>query len=502
MINHKQIIQQKTEPQNTSVIWEDTSKDYPLLKTFRDGKWQTFTNDLTKETINSISKSTPIIIQAAIPDFEVEEKSAHIKDLIIGNKQELEYSLNSKENQPVFLSLYKEKSNAYLYHLLYKPDDTNYDRLHYYAYDNDYYYHIEINLNENNFDIYGEYVKRPVIKATIDSEYNITTTTPPYSLLETILGNFLNSPIRDEVYISTNIVSRLGRNGHNFSVKSNFHSSAWINNSYANYYVAESEHFTLGINTNCYLSGEIHSSMDDEDSRTTFKLIIGNDIAISPKQELFNDLWNEAAGKYGKYNRITGYYELNGLTDITYEQALTIYNERPSAGGYSKISKGRTNLPLNLGDYRAFAIQLQDFVSGNSNITIVKFKDNEILSFGNYSFSGARNLTKIDGIIRLYDNTPTYCFMDTEKISYIRFIVNGNYSLTFQWCPLLSYESIKFIVDNYENTSAVTFTVHPNTYSYLTGTAEPVADVGGTADKWKAIVTAATAKKISFATIS
>mgnify|MGYP004591027107 CR=1 FL=1 len=502
MINHKQIIQQKTEPQNTSVIWEDTSKNYPLLKTFRDGKWQTFTNELTKETIDSINKSIPIIIQAAIPDLEV-EKSEHLKDLAIINKEELkDILLNNKENQPIFLSLHKEINNTYLYHLLYKPDNSNYDTLHYYTYDNDYYYHVLINLNENNFNIYGEYIKRPVIKATIDSEYNITTTTPPYSLLETILDNFLNSPIRDEVYISTNIVSRLGRNGHNFFIKSNFHSSAWINNSYANYYVAESEHFTLGINTNCYLSGEIHSSMDDEDSRTTFKLIIGNDIAISPKQELFNDLWNEAAGEYGKYNRETGYYELNGLKDITYEQALTIYNERPSAGGYSKISKGRTNLPLNLGKYRAFVVQLQDFASGNENITIVKFKDNEILSFGKYSFRNIINLARIEGSIQLYDNIQTYCFLSSVKISYIRFIVMGNYSVQLQWCPLLSYDSVKYIVDNYKNTAAVTFTVHPNTYSYLTGTAEPIADVGGTSDEWKAILTAATAKKISFATTS
>ena len=35
MINHKQIIQQKIEPNNTAVIWEDTSGKYPLLKTFR-----------------------------------------------------------------------------------------------------------------------------------------------------------------------------------------------------------------------------------------------------------------------------------------------------------------------------------------------------------------------------------------------------------------------------------------------------------------------------------
>ena len=49
---------------------------------------------------------------------------------------------------------------------------------------------------------------------------------------------------------------------------------------------------------------------------------------LSPKEQLFIDMWNSACGTNGKYNTETGFYELNGLTDITYEQALTIYNEK------------------------------------------------------------------------------------------------------------------------------------------------------------------------------
>lgn len=54
------------------------------------------------------------------------------------------------------------------------------------------------------------------------------------------------------------------------------------------------------------------------------------------KKDLFVDLWNERCRRYnyqknltavhGKYNEETGYFELNGLTDITYEEALQIYN--------------------------------------------------------------------------------------------------------------------------------------------------------------------------------
>ena len=46
------------------------------------------------------------------------------------------------------------------------------------------------------------------------------------------------------------------------------------------------------------------------------------------KKKVFIDTWNTActsAGiRYGSYNEKTGYFELNGLTDISYEQALDI----------------------------------------------------------------------------------------------------------------------------------------------------------------------------------
>lgn len=68
------------------------------------------------------------------------------------------------------------------------------------------------------------------------------------------------------------------------------------------------------------------------------------------KRAVFIDQWNTACGIWGRYNEETGYFELNGLTDITYEQALSIMaagplidSLSPFAGGL--FSKIRTNLP-------------------------------------------------------------------------------------------------------------------------------------------------------------
>lgn len=45
---------------------------------------------------------------------------------------------------------------------------------------------------------------------------------------------------------------------------------------------------------------------------------------VRPPQDFINR-WNEACGKWGRFNEETGYFELNGLTDITYEEAVRIY---------------------------------------------------------------------------------------------------------------------------------------------------------------------------------
>lgn len=66
--------------------------------------------------------------------------------------------------------------------------------------------------------------------------------------------------------------------------------------------------------------------------------------------DTFVDLWNEACGTYGKYNADTGYFELNGLTDISLAEAKAIYNagQIRGLGGddfYTRRFTIRTNLP-------------------------------------------------------------------------------------------------------------------------------------------------------------
>ena len=69
------------------------------------------------------------------------------------------------------------------------------------------------------------------------------------------------------------------------------------------------------------------SSLPDKVQRA---LTPSDDFVLSPagnlsltdkaKLRVFVDLWNAACGQHGRYNEETGYFELNGLTDITYMQ--------------------------------------------------------------------------------------------------------------------------------------------------------------------------------------
>ena len=243
--------------------------------------------------------------------------------------------------------------------------------------------------------------------------------------------------------------------------------------------------------------------------------------SLSPKEELFIDMWNSACGAAGKYNRDTGYYELNGLTDITYEQALKIYQntEQTYLSQYStELFYGnpiiRTNICPNVNSNRGVWVRIDStaMFSGNNAIEVVAVSQSlntniSKWSFNNvnYMFNGCIKLKKIIGGIFNFgitaENRQRSVFVRCSLLN--RVLIEGIIvSLSFSDSPLISYESLKYLVDNAANTAAITITVHATTYSYLTGELEPTDVVGGTMAEWQQLMTDATAKNISFAKLS
>ena len=226
--------------------------------------------------------------------------------------------------------------------------------------------------------------------------------------------------------------------------------------------------------------------------------------AMRPIYEACGAVWNEE----------TGYYELNGLTDITEEEMLTIYAvfsdyKIEDINWKYAYTKARTNIcPKNATyaskSYPNFNGQRAFYYSA---IEVIKISDISTspdfgfaLSQGGNMFDSCGNLKRIIG--RLWvdkSNSLYYIFNNCSKLEDVQ-IYGLSLPISFSYSPLLNYASLDCLITNAANTAAITVTVHPTTYSYLAGTAQPSAEVGGTTEEWQALMTAAAGKQISFAT--
>lgn len=250
----------------------------------------------------------------------------------------------------------------------------------------------------------------------------------------------------------------------------------------------------------------------DNTLQTTDKTVVGginevNGKAVDAPTLALRKLY-EAAGAV--YNEETGFYELNGLTDITEEEMSTIYREfsgytlGDSPYKYYGI-KSRTNiLPVEniSGDTTFSRFNYAATFAQSKKLEVLRLCYNAVAVESTASmFNGCMKLKSIQGIIILHTSNDIgkSMFINCLSLKNVQ-IQNLTTSISFQSSLLLSYGSLSYLVTNAANTSAITVTVHPTTYSYLTGTAQPSAEVGGTSEEWQALLTTAQGKQISFAT--
>lgn len=211
-----------------------------------------------------------------------------------------------------------------------------------------------------------------------------------------------------------------------------------------------------------------------------------------------------------KYNEATGYYELNGLTDITEEQMALIYNESMRfpknspyiAGCYAKsnartlfgptisaiVSQNNSNCYEVFFDSKFEYVALSASGSGRSCSSLV------------YTFALSRKLRKIYFPLIVTDKTFNNTFSGCELLEYVLISDFRGGKLSFIDSPRLNYTSLRWLVDKAKNTTAETVTVHATTYGYLTGMTPPSEQVGGTSEQWTQLMADATARNISFAT--
>ena len=94
-------------------------------------------------------------------------------------------------------------------------------------------------------------------------------------------------------------------------------------------------------------------------------------------------------------------------------------------------------------------------------------------------------------------------YLGFPKLEYFHITIKKSFDV--HTSPLLTFSTMKYLVTKAANTSPITVTVHPDVYAKLTGDTTNAAASALTADElaqWQALVTAATAKQINFATVT
>lgn len=238
---------------------------------------------------------------------------------------------------------------------------------------------------------------------------------------------------------------------------------------------------------------------------TSADLSISSDNVLSltdmAKKRLFIDMWNTACGAHGQYNTATGFFELNGLTDITYQQALDIYNAGPLQMNVSKVfcTPIRTNLVYGLvADKGSISLQRTFNLVSIEVASVKSISDVYVITPTSFylAFFNCRKLKRILGVmdfskVNYITTSNRDSFANCLELEEIR-ITKLTYGYNFPDSPKLSLESVKYMVDNAANTGTMTITVHPEVYAKLTDTTDT---------EWHAVLTAAAAKNISFATV-
>lgn len=232
------------------------------------------------------------------------------------------------------------------------------------------------------------------------------------------------------------------------------------------------------------------------------------DLSISDmaKKQLFIDIWNKASGEWGCYNEDTGYFELNGLTDIDYDEALQIYTlsgHRTSSAASETIRgafsgspvaiKTRTVFPIYMGGGDGH-LNLEGLLSGNDKIEVIRFVDNNLNStiagIGGFA-DNALSLREVYGNLIIPDieisDTSFKSCLNLETL----FLKRVNKNVVLGDCPKLSYESFAYLIQHKEG-GTITVTVHPTVYNKLKDE---------TNTEWNELFVDALNKNISFATV-
>lgn len=232
----------------------------------------------------------------------------------------------------------------------------------------------------------------------------------------------------------------------------------------------------------------------------------------SPAKKLCDDIYDYASkmnsgtlrdlyiSAGAKYNERTGYYELNGLTDITEEQMRVIYNRwlidigtNSTASGWLNLDKGeRTNLPC-ITRADIFGSLVNAIVGSKVEVLRICAASSEdyirTCYIGGTMAVAHQSMPKLKKVIGIWsytnENPNKYNFDYGQPFSKCPLLEEIrmeriNKSHTFAVSPNLSKESVLYMITNANPPSgaaagSITITLHPTAYARLKDDADIVA---------------------------
>ncbi len=203
----------------------------------------------------------------------------------------------------------------------------------------------------------------------------------------------------------------------------------------------------------------------------------------------------EAAGAV--YNAETGFFELNGLIDLTDADML------------KTLEAGRLNPYYPNGRFRGYDIRTDlpgfDLGSIGCGANVYYGSRVEVAApgpgFGGgaiaYGMCSKLHTINPGGVVRIAVDA-TNMFTGCVALRNANFQIYGNCNLNIADSPLITCASLKYAVDNSKHTAPITITVHPDVYAKI-----EAAQNGEVARAdWAELVRAANAKNISFVTVT
>lgn len=213
------------------------------------------------------------------------------------------------------------------------------------------------------------------------------------------------------------------------------------------------------------------------------------------KDSSLRDLYISAGAKY---NEATGYYELNGLADITEKEMRAIYTQWQKDVGTASHNTGWLALPPNMRTnlpslYRADLISALSNCIGGSSVEVLciaeQSNDTRVMYVASTQAVAQNDMPKLRrviGIWRYNDNNPSNFnfsygqpFGKCPLLEEIR-MMRINKSHTFAVSPNLSKESVQYMIENANPPSgaaagSIAITLHPTAYARLKDDADIVA---------------------------